>query len=50
MSMELEELPEETIAQVSELSSERLDALGVALFGLGAIADLQAWLRGESGC
>jgi predicted transposase/invertase (TIGR01784 family) len=45
LSVKLGELPAETIAQVSELSSERLDDLGVALFGLGAIADLQDWLR-----
>jgi predicted transposase/invertase (TIGR01784 family) len=44
LSVKLGELPAETIAQVSELSSERLDELGVALFGLGTIADLQAWL------
>jgi predicted transposase/invertase (TIGR01784 family) len=45
LSMKLGELPEETIAQVSKLSLERLDELGMAWFGWGAIADLQEWLQ-----
>jgi predicted transposase/invertase (TIGR01784 family) len=47
LSLKLGELPVETIAQVSELTPERLDTLGMALFEFGAIADLQRWLQGQ---
>jgi predicted transposase/invertase (TIGR01784 family) len=46
LCLKLGELSAETIVQVSELPSERLDRLGIALFSFEAIADLQAWLRG----
>jgi predicted transposase/invertase (TIGR01784 family) len=41
-----EEISEGTIAKLSKLSPGRLDELGMALFGFGAIADLERWLRG----
>jgi predicted transposase/invertase (TIGR01784 family) len=45
LSLKLGEIPDETIVQVSQLSSERLNELARVLFGFGAIAELQVWLR-----
>jgi predicted transposase/invertase (TIGR01784 family) len=47
LSLKLGEIPAKTIGELSRLSPVRLDALGIALFGFGAIGDLERWLEGE---
>jgi Domain of unknown function (DUF4351) len=47
LSLKVGELPAATIADLSQLSPEQLDELGMSLFGFGTIADLQQWLRGR---
>jgi predicted transposase/invertase (TIGR01784 family) len=44
LSLKLGELPDETIARIFQLSSERLNELARVLFGFETIADLQRWL------
>ena len=44
LALKLGELPEEMLLQLAQLSSEDLNALGIALFGFEAIADLNLWL------
>jgi predicted transposase/invertase (TIGR01784 family) len=45
LPLKLGELPPETIDQVSGLSPEQLDELGIALFTLDTIDDLNQWLQ-----